>query len=172
MAESIAEGIVEAIRTRIEGIAEDNGVNYWFEWRAIRTPTLTEQCLDASLSAGAAALCALIPDEEEKVEEASLTLHGDMRLDLALATRFAPASENPLNPPDPDRWKLQNRMARDVQRRLLDDSTTPLSWFGVLGVENLEVLIIDRTPEHTFLQGWALVFLRIVVRYSHLVSAP
>jgi len=169
MAESIAEGVVEAIRTRLEGIAEDNGATYWFTPdRVIRTPTLTEQCLDASLST----IYALIPDEEEKVEEASLTLHGDMRLDLALATRFAPASENPLNPPDPDRWKLQNRMARDVQRRLLDDSTTPLSWFGALGVENLEVLIIDRTPEHTFLQGWALVFLRIVVRYSHLVSAP
>jgi hypothetical protein len=166
MAESAAEQIVAAIKTRIGGIVGDGGVTYWLTPALVlRAPGYTRECLDSSHET----IYALIPDEEEQTEEASFEIHSDLRMDIALATRFSPASESPLNPPDPDRLKLQNRMAQDVLKRLLNDSATPFSWFGAIGVENLEVLIIDRTAEHTYEIGWAIVFLRVVVRYSYSV---
>jgi hypothetical protein len=169
MAESKAEQIAEAIKTRLEGIAEDGGVTYWFSPDLVlRAPGFTRDCLDSSRST----IYTLVPIDEQVIEQTSGEIQRELVIAIALATKFSPASENPLNPPDPDRWKLQNRMVQDVLKRLLDDSTPPFSWFGSIGVENLEVLLIDMTAENTYELGWAIVLLRIVVKYAHLVGEP
>jgi hypothetical protein len=169
MAESKAEQIVAAIVTRLEGIAEDNGVTYWLTPdRVLRAPGFTRDCLDSSL----ATIYTAVPVDDQVIEHTSGEVQRELVLAIALATKYTPSSESPLNPPDPDRWKLQNRMVQDVLKRLLDDSTVPFNWFGAIGVENLEVLLIDMTAENTYEIGWAIVLLRIVVKYAHPAGEP
>jgi hypothetical protein len=166
--ESKHEQIEEAIKSRLASIVGDSGVNWWFTPdRVIRYPAFTEQCLDTSLTT----VYVLSPDEEEDAEASTGTaatgggIRAQARLDLVLATRYQ-GSEHPFQAEAPLRATLQNRMARDVKKKLREDIT-----LGGGLARNLDFILTDRGAE-THHPGWAIVAMRLLVTYWYQALVP
>lgn len=167
MAESIHEQVVAAILTSLEAIVGDGGTTYWYTpSKVIRYGGFTDACLNPMVG-DPATIYVLIPSEEERTPFA---MGGRWKarciLDIVAAQRFVPATEDPFNPPSPDRWQIQNRLARDIERKLLAGATV-----GGLAIDT-EVQVVDRDPEDTHVDGWAVVLLRTLVEYEYAETAP
>jgi hypothetical protein len=81
-------------------------------------------------------------------------------LDLALCRKFD-AVEDPFNAPTQDRWDLQEEMCRVVKDKLRADRT-----FGALILDS-EFLATDMNADTTFVEGWAITFLRLNMQFLH-----
>jgi len=155
------ELIVAALKTRLEGITA--GSDFWYTpHKVLRFAAWCNACLDPSLGSASepATIYTLSPDDEESGENTYTGTQSLMHIDLALAQRFEPAGDvDPFNQPDPDRWKVQQRMRNDVRKRIRGD----------LKVGNTALLVqiplVDMSAEETFVKGWAVVFMRIEVLY-------
>lgn len=187
MAESYYTQILGAMKARLAGIVGDGGATYWYTPHAvIQLPALTrEDCLNTNLGTGPTdppTVYVLSPGLEE-ISPATMGTAGRERsefaVDLSLAQLFSAISENPFNPPVPDRITVQSRLARDATKALLKDFADGAAYvFGlsdpVLGsvVTNVTVEAVDRTAENTWEEGWALVFLRVRILYHYPVGTP
>lgn len=166
MPEPQPEIIVAALKTRLEGIVGDAGVTYWYTpHRVLRFAAWCNACLSASLGSypsDPATIYTLSPDDEDSEENTYTGTQSVMRIDLSLAQRFEPAGDlDPFNQPDPDRWKVQQRLRNDARKRLRGD----------LKVGNTAMLVriplVDMSAEETFVKGWAVVFMRLEVLYAY-----
>jgi len=165
MAESIHEQVVAAIKTSLAAIVADGGSTYWYTPSAVvRYGGFSMECLSETKGS---TIIVLIPGEEERVPFAmGGRWQARCMLDIAAATQFAPVTEDPFNPPSPDRWQVQNRLARDIEKKLLAGATV-----GGLAIDT-EVQVVDRDPEDTYVERWAVVFLRVLVIYEYTETAP
>ena len=160
--EPLCERIVDALVTRLKTITEDGGVTAWYTADAvIRSPAWGMHCLDPSLAEGAT-IYTLSPDDEDTEENTFTSTRAMLGIDLTIAQRFEQAWESsPLTTTlDPDRWKVQNRLRDDARRSLRGD----------LKVGNtaliIQIPLVDLSSEETFVEGWAVVMMRLVVTYT------
>lgn len=156
--EALCEQIVEALVDRLK-----TGTDYVYPPDAvIRCPAWGSHCLDESLAAEPT-IYTLSPDDEDNEEHTYTATKSSMGIDLTVVHRFTPAGENtPLSVTlDPDRWKVQNRLRDDARKRLRGD----------LKVGDLALLIqiplVDLSAEETYVDGWAVVLMRLVVQYTY-----
>jgi hypothetical protein len=98
----------------------------------------------------------------------------DFILDLLLAQRFNFDNESPFpsaayTPPDPNRFEVQTRMQRDVEKALCGGDLT-------LGIQNgpwnTQIVEWDVSAENTFLAGWAVTFGRAIVTWRYVRDDP
>src|SRR5262249_13042583 len=148
-------------------IAGDGGATYWYTPTVIRTPGASAALLDVDVAAVNPAIYAVIPDEEEHVEEATQMMQAFMKIYVFLAVRFQPASELPFTQSAPIRWTVQNRAVRDVLKKLLTDVTLGGLVLNLFG----DRVLVDRSAR-TYEDGWALVFMYFRVLYSYPFGAP
>lgn len=162
MPEPLSEQIVAALKTRLGGIVGDAGATYWYTPdRVLRSPAWGAHCLRMLPNVTAPVIYTLSPDDEDNEENTFTTTRASLGIDLVLARRFSPATEDPFDPPDPDRWKIQNRLRDDARKRLRGD----------LKVSNLALIIqiplVDLSAEETYVTDWAVVMMRLVVQYTY-----
>lgn len=166
MAESIHEQIVAALKTLLEGIVGDGGATYWYTPdRVLRRPAFTENILDSSLTT---IYCLSPADEDDVFRDSNREIRSAMRVTLTVASQFTPPSEaDPFDQPDPDQWKVQSRLVRDVKKRIRSDYR-----LGGLCLW-VEIPITELGAEQTdILQGWALAFMNLVINYRYADTAP
>lgn len=179
MSEAVYTQIIAGVQSRFRSIVGDGGATYWMTPHAVVvSPALTQLCLRSSLGdakTDPATIYVLSPGPEEK---AGATLGRDgkqravMTLDVSLC-RFFPATEDPHDPPDPDRITVQSRLVRDAEKALLKDIADGVTvLFGVTGCVGIEVSAADRTAEATWEENWALAFLRADISYFYPVTTP
>lgn len=161
--ESIHEQIVVALRTLLAGIVSDAGVTYWY------TPDLVERAADfyeACLNEGLTTIYCLSPDDEDdSFRDSARSVKSVMKVDLVVATRFL-GPENPLDQPDPDRWKLQSRLIHDAKKKIRSDYR-----LGGLCLW-MEIPTTDRSAERTYKEGWAIARMRIHIHYQYADTVP
>lgn len=160
MPEPLCEQIVAALVDRLEGIVGDGGATFWYTPTHVqRSPAWGEHCLPLR-PADDTTVYTLSPDDEDMEELTLTSTRAFMGIDLTIARPYR-NGDNPFEPAEPDRWKVQNRMRDDARKRLR----------GELKVGNLALLIqiplVDLSAEETFVDGWAVVMMRLVVQYSY-----
>lgn len=165
MPESLPEQIAAALQTRFGAIVGDAGATYWYTVnKCLREPQFHGGCLNDDHDT----IYVLSPDVEEKQEEATGSIKSLLRMTLVVASKFRPKSEAPYSSEMPKRATVENRVIRDAEKKLREDVTLG----GALNVTNTEATIIDRDVELTYVEGWALGFLRLLVTYHHRYDAP
>jgi hypothetical protein len=166
MAESVHEQIVAALVTLLDGITSDGGTTYWYTPNVARVPGMTPDLLMPEKASGSQSICAVIPEDEDVEEESTHEITKWARYNLALLKLWNPSVERPFVTPDPDRLKTQNRLAQDAEKAIYADLT-----LGGL-CSNCKVVMVDRASERTFVEGWACVFVRLLILYSHDKATP
>jgi len=165
MAESIAEQIMVALQAKLAGIVADGGATYWY------TPEKVARYFEFSdkvIARQYAAYFVMVPDDMEAVEEPSFIVREDMSVDIAGLVRIDQGVEDPFDPDSsiPLRNTVQHRILRDAKRALRQD----VSLGGL--AENVMIPTSELGPERTYLDGWALVFMRVVVEFSYDRNLP
>lgn len=91
----------------------------------------------------------------------------EMPVDLAIATKFGISTDlNPYAAVSRTRSDVQDELAQAVKNRLLNgDLGIPAT------VKNVTIPDEDHSYENTWEEGWAVVFMRVIVVYHHPVSA-
>ena len=163
MPESKHERIAAKIVTELESIVGDGGANYWYTPdKVIRTHDTTHELFDAQFDV----IYALIPDVEEVIEKSAFELDVIARIDLMLAHAHTTDDQHYLEE-EPRRWTVQNRMVRDVKKKLLP-LVPPLGGL----VDNFEMNPIELSADATYKRGWAVAMVRLSAHYSHAASEP
>lgn len=171
MAEPIAEQIVtkvEALLAAITGEVAPTGgtVNGASLTGVFRAPGLRDKDLEDNKGLGdPAILYFLCPDIENPVQSTWRTITSELPIDIVGAYRFTPSNDSVSEQPTLDRWQIQNRLARAVQDALRGDKTLT----GSALYHDFEA--VDLSPESTYMEGWALAMLRLVVTYSYTETA-
>lgn len=170
MAESKADQIADAIVAALGAIVGDGGETYWYDTsRAGRAVAPSREYLDDSLGTEPA-IYLVVPGDPEECRPAAFggVRFGELPIDLVAAHRFLGDPEQPLAVPaiQPSRWTVQDRMLRDAERALLADAT-----LGGLAID-LAVERKDVSPENTYIDGWAVAYLRCRVLYQYTDSTP
>lgn len=167
MAESIHEQLIVALAAHLAGIVGDGGATYWYTPdRVVRTPTFHSACLDPSLTT----IYSLSPVRvEDKPVNISIGMESIATVDLAAATKFNPATEDPFKQEEPIRWTVQTRLERDAKKRLRSN----YNLLGVSGGHRFTAIpVTDYASDLTYLEGWALVFLRLQLRFTYPDTTP
>jgi hypothetical protein len=168
VAESVHEQVLAALQAHLAGIVGDGGATYWYTPdRVLRPAAFHGACLDPSLTT----IYSLSPVRvEDKPVNISIGMEAVLTVDLAVATRFTPdAGENPLQQTEPFRWTIQSRLERDAKKRLRSN----YNLLGVSGAHRFTAVpVTDYAPDLTYLEGWALVFLRVQLRYTYPDTTP
>jgi hypothetical protein len=172
--ETVEEQIVAAMRSRLAGIvagaSSDGGWEFWYTPTAVvRHHEVDGSCLDPSLGDDAV-IYVLVPDRADLSNATSRQREARFEFDLALARRWNPGSENPHTLTAPNREQLQNRLAGDAEARLTDDPT--FQAYQALNVSQIIVTSRDKSAEATYVDGWVLVILRVLVEYRYAVGHP
>lgn len=161
--ESAVEQALERMQSVLQGIVSDGGEAYWYTPdEVVRYPMMTLSCLNTTNDV----VYVLSPDDVT-VEEATITSKKIMApVDISMAMRFAPASENPFDPPDQDRMLIQSRLLQDVRKKLEADGTLggAVCW--------AHIQLESRKAEETYVQGWAMAFLRVTLEIYTPDGAP
>lgn len=175
MAEAIKEQVFSTIVNVLSTlIVADGGVTYWYTPTAVvRIPALTNAFFNSNLGSGASpvTIYGLIPDEAIDNEECSQTMFSRAGVFLVLAQAFKPSSEDPFTGDTPLRHTIQNRMERDVKRALLVDPQAGGLLYNVFGDDSDKVKV-DMSPEHTYMEDWAVVFMHFRPMFSYAFTAP
>lgn len=175
MAESRAEQVAEAVRAQLATIVADGGTNYWYaptapNGRCVRAVLLDSKLLDPSLDV----IYVISPDRQEEAPRTNGP-NGIVRntsfLTLTLLKRYEVATENAFETSAPTRMTLQERMLRDVRKKLRAD--VKLTIGGIDGVSTYVALPDTEVgPEETYIPGWACVFARCVVTSHYVQDTP
>ena len=173
--EPIREQIVAALKTRLAGIVAGASSATGWEYRytpdaVIRHFEFNQSCLDASLGSGEPVIYVMIPDRTERSNATSRERDARVEFDLVLAKRWTPGSENPHTLAAPNREQIQGRLAADAEARLTDDPS--FTDYQALGVWGLLVASEDESAEATYIEGWAVVMLRVAVDYRYQAGHP
>jgi hypothetical protein len=167
MPEPMVEQIEAALEASLAGIVGDSGANYWYTpSAAVRFADLTDQCLDTERGKRGP-IYILSHDRIETNLGVARVVDRVLFLDVAalyLMRRTTP--EGPFVVDPSERYKIQNRMAGDISKKLTGGDLT----LGGL-VTLTEVINASMAAEETWLDSWALVFLRLRVSYRAARSA-
>lgn len=167
MAESAHELVIDALRDHLAGIVGDDGVTFWFTPdRVVRVPAFHGAVLETGLTT----IYSLSPVRvEETPENISLGMRAMLTVDLAVATKFDPQTEDPFLQEAPIRWTVQTRLERDAKKRLRSDFTL----LGNTGAHRFTTIpVTDYASDLTYLESWAVVFLRVQLHYRYLDATP
>lgn len=158
--------IAAKIAQHLGEISVAGGFNYT-PTKAIATYGIDAWLFNASVDL----VYALLPDTEDATEDTSLFVTKVARFDIIGVKLYSPATEDLLTiaagiaVPE-QRLAVQDKMLQDVERKLRPNYTLD----GL--VENLDIVAIDRGAGNTYMDSFAVVFLHLLVRYSHPVDAP
>lgn len=153
MADPKAKQIVDALQDALGAIT-----GLFAPDRVVKVPVFNGAALDPSLST----IISMSPDAmaNETFSFGSTNSQSVlMPVDLALCRKFTEA-EDAFNPPERDRWDIQTEFARAVKDKLLADRQ-----LGGLALY-MTVPAVDIAAD-TWVDGWALVFMRVVVQFRH-----
>lgn len=166
MAENRAETIEAAVRSSLAAIVGDAGANYWFTPSvALRHFGIVKEMFDASVDLA----YFVIGDDIDSEEDASYFVTKQLPLDVVGIKRFID-DERPFKAIDPKRGTIQLRMLRDVERKLRLDYQPGGTYNGL--VENIDVVALERSHDRTYMEGFAVVFARVLITYSHPADQP
>lgn len=163
MPEAIPDQVADAIVTQLQAIVGDLGATYWYTPGLVRRAhVVSDQVLQASLET----IYVLTPDRKTEERKAfgtgSVPIEATQFLTLTLLGRFQTSNE--LNA-DPSRWTIQERMKRDITKKLLEDPTLGGLTFALDLTDSIE------EPEN-YVDGWAVVFQRLEARYVYDQATP
>lgn len=166
MAESVHEQLVAALQTDLSDIVGDGGANYFYTPdRVLRQPAFHGGCLDPSLTT----IYVLSPGAVDDVlAHSTIGIRAALTVDVAIATRFQAGTEDPFNEPTPSRWTVQTRLEHDAKKRIRADYKLGRPDLGCF----VEIQHTEYVAHQTYLDGWALVFMRLVVHYIYTDTAP
>jgi len=154
----------------VEGVTNANGYTYWYTpSRVIRVKGVAADCVDESLDS----IYCMSPDTTSQARNSTWGTHdAELNIDLDLFRKYRPeaGTENPFEIQGELREDLEDRMAADVEARLMEDPT--YAAYAGLEVWDIQVVSKDQTPEATSIEGWARVILRVVVRYRYRAPSP
>jgi hypothetical protein len=158
MPEALAEQIPEAVKVSLAAIVADNGTTYWkTPSKVVRFGALSGDVLNKDHET----IYVLTPDRIENRTHTGRVIDHELNIDVALISRLTlPAPEHPFNDAANTRWTLQNRMAQDVEKKLVAGDLT----LGGLSY-NVELVLWEMGGEETWIEGWAVVFGRLRVTY-------
>jgi hypothetical protein len=161
--ESRHELVIAALQTALATIVGDGGATYWFSPdRVLRAPAFTAQCLDASLET----IYVLSPEDVAEVHGDSCDEKDTLRVDLTAVRRFNPPTENPFQQAVPIRWTIQTRLERDVKKLTRADKS-----LGGLAQE-ITIPLTSYSPDETYFEGWACVFMRLEIKFHSPKAMP
>lgn len=159
MAESVQEQLVSAFQTLLEATTG------WYPPSVVqRAPGFTDECLDI----GQTTIYTVVPNRVEATPLNSLLgIDAHLLVDLVLATRMdrdlEPGGSAPL------RWTVQNRLEQDAKAQIATN-------YRLLGAADghlfTTVPVTDYAPELTYDQVWAIVYLRVDLRYTYPDRTP
>ena len=168
MPESIAEQVEAAVATALGGITGDSGATYWYTpSKAVRFAGITDQGLDTD-QGKIGPIYVVSHDRIDQQLGVAKVVDRFLFLDVAaLFLLQRDTAEGPFVVDAAERYTIQHRMARDIQKRLTGGDLT----LGNLAY-NTEILNWSMAAEETWLDAWALVFGRIRVSFRSPRSAP
>jgi hypothetical protein len=161
--ESKQEQIIVALQTAAAGIRGDGGETYWYTVdRSLRAPGFSALCLDSSLET----VYVLSPEDVGDERADSCSAKALVRVNLTAIHKFAPSTENPFLQEAPIRWTVQTRLERDVKKLIRTDET-----LGGLSQE-VRIPLTSYSPNETYWEGWAGVFIRLEIKYHYPKATP
>lgn len=155
--ERCAQAVLEALR-EIEA-----GADYHITPDdVVRCAAWEEAWLDSSKNA----LYFLIPDEDVRSELDYCHTEEIARYMMVLCHRLRVSTENPFRVETPDRPTLQGRMVQDVTKKLRSDLT--------LDGQALhhQIPLVSRSPQDTYLEGWASALLTLEIQLQYRDAQP
>lgn len=164
MAAPLTKQICDAIRTRLLSMVAP-AYNYAPDGVAIAM--FVEACLDSTINTA----YVIEPDQNDHEEETTGAIVCRQRLSIIGLRNLGARAEPPYNVDAsvPDRRTEQDLLEQDVMNRLTGTAADVTLNGLVENVADLPVLV-DK-GEHTFHEGWAVVFMRFTVRFSYLKGA-
>lgn len=159
----------------VAGTTSSKGWVFWLTPdRVLRVAGTTGDVLDTSLNT----VYCISPDVTDKQRRDTGQVHdASIELDLDCFSQYNPdaASESPFLTQNELKEDLQDRMAADVEAKLMEDTT-----FGVytdangqsLEVWDVQVTRLDYSPEVTNIDGWARSLMRVSIKYRYRSGTP
>lgn len=161
--ESIQQQVLDALVARFAAIVGDEGATRWYSVdRAVDFASFSSECLDSSL-----ATIYIVSPDETPIEPATLTSsEAHIVFDISLARRLEVETENPFGAPAENRTRIQNRLIQDATRAINSDPALGgLAIWTYIRYEN-------RKAEDTYIEKWAVAFMRIEVQAIYTDGAP
>jgi hypothetical protein len=158
MPEALSEQIPDAIVASLAAIVGDGGVTYWrTPSRVVRFGALSGEVLNKTHET----IYVLTPDRLENRTHVGRVIDHELNIDVALVAKLTLAiPEHPFSESAHTRWTIQNRMAQDVEKKLVAGDLT----LGGLAY-NVELVLWEMGGEETWIEGWAVTFGRLRVTY-------
>ena len=165
--EPVVEQIEAAVETALGAIV--TGSDYWYTPSDVaRWGALTDNCLDP-VKGKVGPIYLISHDRVEAQLGVARVVDRMLYLDIA-AVSLLPSSTTPEGPFTTDaykRYRTQNRMDADIRKKLTGGDLT----LGGLAY-NTEILTTSMDAEETWLDSWALVFLRVRISFRTPRSTP
>lgn len=175
MAEPRSEQILEALKAQLQGIVGDGGSTFWWTPTAVVRGDFDDDVLDASLGSEAEppVIYLLSLDDQLDEDETFQATRCELHVDLLVARRFTPATENPhevevLAATDPTmrRQTVQNRLVADAKRALRGNfKLTSVAAPEGLSL-HIRIPLTEKGAQDTYTVGWAIAFLRLEVLFD------
>lgn len=157
MPEPLAEQIVQAVETSLEGIVSDAGVTYWYTPDSVVRASFNTQ---VNLDEFQGHLYIVRPgSSQERLRTTAGGFEAELELFVTCARKDLNLSSNPhqQDPAVDSVWLVQERMLEDVKKKLRAD----IRGWG-LGVVSLECPDQDKDAH---VEGWALAHLLVLIRF-------
>jgi hypothetical protein len=173
MAEPRSEQVIAAVLTKLGAIVGDGGATFWNTPKAVRAFVVNDELLDPSVAGPNTnydTIIAVTPDRKEEQRAsmggASCLIRCRSFMTLTLLKPYIPATENPHLVEAPDRSTIQERMEQDVRKKLRADRK--------LGgtASDLELTDSEEGADETYVPGWAVAFMRLVVTFHYPQDTP
>jgi hypothetical protein len=164
--ESNKEKVMATLRGLLAAIVGDGGTTAWYTPNLVaRVPALEDVKLDQSLDY----IYLMVPDRAPEERANTCRMGVELTFDLVLAARFPESGDAWAD--GEERARIQNRLAQDATNVLMNIST--VNALQLAGVDASEILVGSDigAPEETYVEGWAVAFLGITVRYRYLAGA-
>jgi hypothetical protein len=155
VADPKASTLVAAVVTAIEAIAAGK----YKPERVVTCATFDGRVLDSSLLS----VVSLSPDISNDTNLSFGPTNNVMveyPIDIAVCRKYD-GQDDPFDVPEVRRWNEQNEMVRIVKNALRADRT-----FGGVALYS-EIPNTDQTAENTYIEEWAVSFLRLTIQYRH-----
>jgi hypothetical protein len=164
MALPLKRQIRAALKARLETIS-----GAYRPDRVVEVPAFS----GAVLNAGVKTVISMSPDFSADTFLAMGLVQVEYPIDLAICRQYG-GSEDPFNPPALDRWDIQEELERAVKDRIRSEFIGPTRTSDrPLGGLAQNILIPDTDPseENTYIEGWAVIFLRLTIIFEHPAEA-
>lgn len=150
-----AEQIVDAVKDVFEAMTGTYSPDL-----VVRAPAFHGGLLDETLDC----ICSISPGPMEETRHAFGTTNNvgiELSIGVALCRRFKGSDDSDQGAGPPQRWDEQLELIRAA-----GDATRADRQLGGLALD-LVIEDIDVSAENTFIKGWAVAFVRLVVSYLH-----